>query len=111
MSGLEDSEIIATATKHSSADSFEYPNEELEGYTSCEVCDYFVPTEEIRSVMCNKWEDPLRIARVRACCEQCNPLYSDCEPLSTRILSIFLHEIVVVPIIMIIAFAILYSFV
>lgn len=113
MSGLKDSEIIATATKHSSADSFKYPNEELEGFTSCEVCGHFVPTEELRSVTCNKWEDFLHITKVRSCCKQCNPLYTgDYEKsLFTRILSIFLHEVVYVPIIMIAAFAILYNIV
>ena len=118
MSGLEDSEIIATATKHSSADSFEYPNEELEGYTSCEVCGDFVPTEEIREVIRAKMLEFSSgsgtdfESATYACCEQCNPLYSDYEkPLFTRILSIFRHEIVFVPIMLVVSLAILYSFV
>ena len=117
MSGFKDSEIIATATKHSSADSFKYPNEELEGFTSCEVCGHFVPTEEIREVIRAKMLEfgsgtdfePV----VCACCKQCNPMYTgDYEkPLFTRILSIFRHEIVFVPIMLVVSLAILYSFV
>ena len=115
MSGLKDSEIIATATKHSSADSFKYPNEELEGFTSCEVCGHFVPTEEIREVIRAKMllDGTDFEPAVCACCRQCNPMYAgDYEkPFFTRMLSIFRHEIVFVPIMLVVALAILYSFV